>query len=118
MPRDEEVAPATGVVQASSVQPERVLELSSRAAESSLTHRVEPEYPEEARLQGIQGAVVLEVHIRADGSVEQLKVVSGEPVLADAAMTAVRQWRFKPRLVNGERAEMQTTITLNFRLPS
>jgi TonB family protein len=113
-----EGAPAAGVVQASSVQPEKVLELSASAAESGLTHRVEPEYPEEARLQGIQGAVVLEVHIRADGSVEQLKVLSGEAVLADAAMTAVRQWRFKPRQVNGQPAEMQTTITLNFRLPS
>lgn len=112
-------APAdTAVVQASSVQPEKVLELSASAAESGLIHRVEPEYPEEARTEGIQGAVVLEVHIGSDGSVEQVKVVSGQPVLANAAMAAVKQWRFKPHQVNGQAAEMQTTITLNFRLPS
>jgi len=108
----------TGVVPASSVQTEKVLELSASAAEADLIYRVEPEYPEEARLQGIQGAVVLEVHIRPDGGVEQVKIVSGEPVLASAAMTAVRQWRFTPRQVDGQPAEMQTTITLNFRLPS
>ncbi len=113
-----EVPADTAVVQASSVQPEKVVELSASAAESGLIHRVEPEYPEEARTEGIQGAVVLEVHIGSDGSVEQVKVVSGQPVLANAAMTAVKQWRFKPHQVNGLAAEMQTTITLNFRLPS
>jgi TonB family protein len=113
-----ELAAETGVVRASSVQPEKVLELSARAAESGLIYRVEPEYPEEARAEGIQGAVVLEVRIGSDGSVEQVRVVSGQPVLANAALAAVKQWRFKPRQVNGQAAEMQTTITLNFRLPS
>lgn len=113
-----ELPAETGMVQASSVQQEKVLELSASAAESGLIHRVEPQYPEEARAQGIQGAVVLEVHIGSDGSVAQVKVVSGQPVLANAAMSAVKQWRFKPRQVNGQAAEMQTTITLNFRLPS
>lgn len=108
----------TGVVPASSVQPEKVLELSASAAEAGLIQRVEPEYPEEARLGGIQGAVVLEVHIRHDGSVEQVNVVSGQPVLANAATAAVKRWRFKPREIDGQPAEMQTTITLNFRLPS
>ena len=116
--QDAEPAAETSVVPASSVQPQETLELSPSAAEAGLIHRVEPEYPEEARLGGIQGPVVLEVHIRPDGTVEQLKVVSGSPVLADAAMTAVKQWRFKPRQVNGQPAEMQTTVTLNFRLPS
>lgn len=107
-----------GVVEASSVQSEKVLELSSSAAESGLLYRVEPEYPEEARAQGIQGSVVLEVHILRDGTVEQVNAASGPPILADAAMAAVKQWRFKPRQVSGQRVEMQTTITLNFRLPS
>jgi TonB family protein len=110
--------PDESLVQSPEVQSLAVLELPAKAAESDLIFRIEPEYPEDARRQGIQGAVVLEVHIRPDGSVGQMTVVSGEPVLADAAMAAVQQWRFKPRQVNGKPVEMQTTVTLKFRLPS
>jgi protein TonB len=90
--------------------------LSPAAAESSLIHRVEPEYPEAARDQQLQGAVVLDIHIGQDGAVEDVKLVSGEPLLADAAVAAVKQWRFQPRSIDGAPAEMQTTVTLNFRL--
>ncbi len=113
----EPLATARGTVeQAASVTPERVVALSPAAAENSLIHRVEPDYPEEARNRQLQGAVVLDIHIGQDGAVEETKLVSGEPLLADAAMAAVRQWRFQPRLVDGVPAEMQTRITLNFRL--
>jgi protein TonB len=98
------------------VTPERVLALSPAAAANSLIHRVEPDYPEEARKRQLQGPVVLDIHIGQDGTVLDTKLVSGEPLLADAAMAAVRQWRFQPRLVDGAPAEMQTRITLNFRL--
>src|SRR5580658_2301709 len=111
--------PATahgGVEPAASVTPERVLALSPAAAANSLIHRVEPDYPEEARKRQLQGPVVLDIHIGQDGTVLDTKLVSGEPLLADAAMAAVRQWRFQPRLVDGAPAEMQTRITLNFRL--
>ena len=104
------------VERAASVTPERVVALSPAAAESSLIHRVEPEYPEEARNRQVQGPVVLDIHIGQDGTVEDAKLVSGEPLLVDAAMAAVKQWRFQPRLVDGTPAEMQTRITLNFRL--
>jgi TonB family protein len=106
----------TAVEQAASVTPERVVALSPAAAENSLIHRVEPDYPEEARNRQLQGAVVLDIHIGQDGTVQETKVVSGEPLLADAAMAAVRQWRFQPRSVDGEPVEMQTRVTLNFRL--
>jgi TonB family protein len=118
-PSEAKAEPATargGVEQAASVTPERVVALSPAAAENSLIHRVEPDYPEEARNRQLQGAVVLDIHIGQDGTVQETKVVSGEPLLADAAMAAVRQWRFQPRLVDGAPAEMQTRITLNFRL--
>ena len=105
------------VQRAASVESENVMELTPEAAEDSLIHRVEPEYPEQARQEQIQGAVVLEARIRADGTVETLKVVSGPALLVDAAMAAVTQWRFRPHQINGKPAEMQTTITLNFRLP-
>jgi len=109
-----------GMQNASSVEPEnneQVVELPPDVAESNLLNRVEPEYPEEARQQRIQGAVVLEVHIGTDGSVEVVQLVSGPPQLAQAATSAVRQWRFKPRIQNGQAVRMQTRITLNFRLP-
>ncbi len=104
------------VERAASVTPDRVVALSPAAAESSLIHRVEPEYPEEARSRQVQGPVVLDIHIGQDGTVQDAKLVSGEPLLVDAAMAAVRQWRFQPRLVDGAPVEMQTRITLNFRL--
>jgi TonB family protein len=86
-------------------------------AEGSLLHRVEPEYPEEARQQEIQGLVVLDVHTRLDGTVGEVRLISGQRLLADAAIAAVKQWQFKPRMVQGQPVEMHTTITLNFSLP-
>jgi TonB family protein len=105
------------VERASAVEPAAIVALSPDAAEGSLLHRVEPEYPEEARQQQIQGAVVLDVHIGQDGKVQEVNLLSGPALLAEAATGAVKQWRFKPRLVSGRPVEMQTRITLNFRLP-
>ena len=107
----------SGVQRASIVEPAGVLELPPDVAEASLLHRVEPDYPEEARQQRIQGAVVLSVRIAQNGGVQSATQVSGPPLLAQAATDAVKQWRFKPRLVGGRPAEMHTSITLNFRLP-
>jgi TonB family protein len=114
----EEAAASGEVRRASAQEPDGVVELAPEAAEGGLVHRVEPEYPEEARQQRMQGAVVLEVRIGRDGSVQRVKLVSGEPVLANAAIAAVKQWLFKPRVVKGQAVEMQTRVTLNFRLPS
>jgi TonB family protein len=107
----------SGVQLAASVDHEGTIELSPAAAEDSLVHRVEPEYPEEALQQKIQGSVVLEIHIGKDGAVQEMKLISGSTLLARVAMDAVKQWRFKPRKVHGHFAEMQTKITLNFKLP-
>jgi TonB family protein len=111
-------AQGAGVQRASSVEPEPPVELSPAAAEGGLIHRVEPDYPEEARRQQIQGAVVLEVQINQDGAVKELRLVSGVPLLAQAATDAVKQWRFKPHTAKGHPVEMQTRVTLNFRLPN
>lgn len=108
---------AVGVNRASSVEPEGVMQLSPGAAESDLLQRVEPDYPEAAREQNIQGTVVLCVHIAADGTVQDVQVLSGPALLAEASTDAVKQWKFKPRLVKGSPVEMQTTVTLKFRLP-
>jgi TonB family protein len=111
-------AQGPGVQRASSVEPEPPMKLSPAAAEGGLIHRVEPDYPEEARQRHIRGAVVLEVHINQDGAVKEVKVMSGNSLLAQAATDAVQQWRFKALTKNGRPVEMQTRITLNFRLPN
>jgi len=89
----------------------------SKVADEYLMLRVEPDYPESAREQHIQGPVVLDVVVDKDGAVEKLSTVSGDPQLAAAATDAVRQWRFKPFFRNGSPEEFQTQITVSFRLP-
>jgi TonB family protein len=96
---------------------QETIQLTPDAAASSVVYRKEPEYPEEARSKGIQGPVVLDVHIGRDGSVQDATLVNGPPLLADAAIAAVKQWRFKPHYLHGRPAEMQTRVQLNFRLP-
>lgn len=96
---------------------QKVIELPPAEAESILVQRVEPQYPEHARQQQVQGAVVLEVHIAADGTVEAAHLVSGPPQLVQAATDAVKQWHFQPRTKNGQPARMHTLVTLMFGLP-
>lgn len=93
------------------------VKVPSKIADEYLLLRVEPEYPEAAREQHIQGPVMLEALVGTDGAVEKLNTISGDPQLAAAATDAVRQWRFKPFLRNGAPEEFQTQITVSFRLP-
>ena len=81
-----------------------------------LVSQVAPAYPPDAKAQGISGAVVLRALIGADGSVRNLEVVSGPPVLAMAAIEAVQQWTYQPTLLNGNPVETKTEITVNFTL--
>lgn len=99
------------------VEPASVVDVSPAAAEEGLLHRVEPDYPEQARARQIQGPVVVDLRIGPEGTVQDLKPVSGQPLLVQAAVDALKQWRFKPYERNGKQLEMQTRITLNFRLP-
>jgi TonB family protein len=92
-------------------------ESSEDLSASRLIHRVEPQYPAEATARHIQGLVTLEVQIGGDGDVRNITVVEGDPVLADAALQAVRQWRYRPYSVDGRPVEMQTRITIRFTLP-
>jgi TonB family protein len=102
---------------ASAPAPAKIVELAPDAASGSLLRRVEPEYPEQALARRVQGPVLLDVRISREGKVQDVKLVSGDPLLANAAVAAVRQWRFKPHTVNGRAVEMETKITLNFALP-
>ncbi len=81
-----------------------------------LIHKVMPEYPELARQAGVQGTVVLDIVVSVEGAVTQVKVVSGPEALSQAAVDAVRWWRFEPYFVNGQPATVETTVVLNFQL--
>jgi protein TonB len=84
--------------------------------EAFLVHRVQPEYPPLARAVRVQGVVVLQAIIARDGTVANLRVLSGHPMLVRAAVAAVQQWRYRPYLLNGEAVEVETQITVNFVL--
>jgi TonB family protein len=91
--------------------------VSPEISEQHLVTRVEPEYPEQARKNGVQGPVVLDAWVGKDGTVQKLTVLSGNPELARAATQAVQQWRFRSFLQQGQPQEVTTRITVVFRLP-
>jgi periplasmic protein TonB len=95
--------------------PTHPLRISHRS-EGSLIYRVQPIYPPLARQAHIQGAVELRAIISKAGTIENLVVLRGHPMLVPAAIGAVRQWRYRPYLLNGEPVEVETEITVNFIL--
>jgi len=95
--------------------PQRV-RVSQGVTEGLLMKKVQPQYPALARQARIQGAVVLQASIGKDGNVQNLRAVSGHPMLTPAAIEAVKQWKYRPYFLNGEAVEVDTTITVNFTL--
>jgi periplasmic protein TonB len=95
--------------------PSRPLHIS-QMSEGSLIRKIQPNYPPLARSARIQGSVVLQAVIGKEGTIENLKVLSGHPMLAQSAIEAVRQWRYRPYILNGEPIEVETQITVNFSL--
>ena len=95
--------------------PQRV-RVSQGVTQGLLIHKVQPNYPPLARQARIQGSVVLQAVISKDGAIENLRLMSGHPMLAPAAIDAVKQWRYKPYILNGEPVEVETQITVNFTL--
>jgi TonB family protein len=98
------------------VQPSMRIRVSSGVSDSNAVHKVNPKYPQEAKKAGIQGAVVLKVLISKEGEPHDITLVSGPPELSDAAIDAVKQWRYKPYRLNGETVEVETTVQINFVL--
>ncbi len=90
--------------------------ISSGVMEGMLIDRVLPAYPVAAREMRIAGRVELQATISRDGTIENLRVVDGPPLLRAAAIEAVRRWRYRPYLLNGEPVEVETTINVDFRL--
>ena len=89
---------------------------TSVVMEGNLIHRVEPQYPAIARQIRLEGAVVLKAIISREGKIEHIEVASGPALLAGSAAEAVRQWKYRPYLLNGEPVEVETQITVNFLL--
>ena len=83
---------------------------------SNLVHQVQPVYPVLAQKTRTQGVVLLEAVIMRDGTIDpaRIRVVTGNVLLNEAAIQAVKQWRYKPTLLSGEPVEIITTITINF----
>ena len=93
------------------------MSLSENLSQELLVDKVQPSYPEQALKAGLQGMVVLQAWIGKDGSIRDLKLVDGSLLLGQAAVKAVRQWRYKPYLRNGVAVEAETYVTVNFKLP-
>jgi protein TonB len=97
------------------VAPKRI-RVSQGVTEGRLIQKIEPKYPPLARSARVQGQVVLAAIISKTGEIQNLVLASGHPMLVPAAMEAVKQWRYRPYLLNGEPVEVETTITVNFAL--
>jgi periplasmic protein TonB len=95
--------------------PQRV-RVSLGVSQGLLIKKVQPTYPPLARQARIQGKVLLQAEISKDGTIENLRLLSGHPMLAPAAIEAVKQWRYKPYMLNGEPVAVETQVEVNFTL--
>jgi TonB family protein len=87
-----------------------------RAIPASVISRVDPGYPAAAMQQGIEAVVMVETRVDADGNVSELRIIKGHPMFDEAAMNAVRQWRFRPAQLNGQPRQGSVTVTFVFRI--
>jgi TonB family protein len=94
----------------------RPVNLSEGVLQAQLISRIEPQYPALAVQTKTQGTVMLRAIIDREGRITSLAVLSGHPLLVQAALAAVRQWRYRPTMLNGEPVEVETSITVIFRL--
>lgn len=86
-------------------------------ADDQVVHRVHPTYPKQALAKRLHGSVVLQAIVSKQGKVDSLQLVAGDPILAQAAAAAVKQWRYRPYWHNNEPTDFQTRVTVDFKLP-
>ena len=103
----------TGVMNISAAQPKP--RASSGVVEGALIHRVSPLYPAPARQAGVRGNVTVQALVGKDGSVRSVKVLKGPPLLSQAAADAVKQWKYKPFLLDGQPTEANIEVNINFQ---
>jgi protein TonB len=111
----------TGLVNTNAINaqkaPQQTLRLSQGVSQGLILKRVQPIYPAQAMQMRIEGTVELQANISKTGSITGIKQLSGQAILGRAAIDAVKQWKYKPYYLNGEPIEIQTQITVNFKLP-
>jgi protein TonB len=96
--------------------PKRVVRVGGSINPPALLRRVEPVYPSIAEQARIKGIVILEAHVDESGRVRDVRILRGIPLLNEAAVTAVQQWRYKPLLLNGIPTEFLLSVTVQFEL--
>ncbi|MGA3196040.1 MAG: energy transducer TonB [Terriglobales bacterium] len=111
----EEPAPTPGAPQSDTGKPARV-QIAQGVSTGLLVKRVTPRYPQDARQAGIQGSVILQAEIDKNGRVQKLALISGHPMLAPAAIKAVKRWKYKPYLLDAQPVNVETQIIVNFQL--
>jgi len=109
------ISPSRAPDGAYAMQP-RTIRVRNDVMVGLLNRRIDPRYPEEAKANHNQGNVVLRVTIDKDGNVADMKPVQGDAMLADAAMKAVSQWKYRPYILSGKPVEVETTITIQFHM--
>jgi TonB family protein len=116
---DKEIAGIANSVAATVPRPSAAgtLKISQGVTLGLLIKKISPAYPQSAKQMHIQGAVELQANISKDGNVTNVKAIKGDAVLGRAAVDAVKQWKYKPYTLNGEPVEIQTQITVIFKLP-
>lgn len=117
LPEPTELQPVSLMRSPSLLSQMEPVSLPENLSQALLLQKVTPSYPEQALKAGLQGVVVLQAWIGKDGSIRDLKLMDGSFLLGQAAVKAVKQWRYKPYLRNGVAVEAQTSVTVNFRLP-
>src|SRR5262245_3989869 len=90
------------------------IRVGSNVQESKLIHKVDPVYPDAAKVARVSGIVILQVTVGVEGNVLEAQVLRGHPLLDQAALEAVRQWRYSPTVLNGEPVPVIATVSLRF----
>ena len=120
LPISESVAgqsPLSGVLTAKASLPGLSIPVSQGVSGGQLVYRVPPVYPAQARLERLEGRVVLAAVIMEDGTLRDVRVVEGEPLLAQSALDAVQQWRYKPYELDGKPVKNLIRIYVDFKFP-
>jgi protein TonB len=107
---------ASAAPQATPTEKPKRVRISGSIMAANLKHKVQPDYPQEAKDAHVSGTVILHCIIAKDGTMSQVEYVSGPPLLMKAAIDAVRQWKYKPTTLKGETFEVDTTVSVVFQL--
>lgn len=110
-------SPLNGVLSAKASLPGLGLPVSQGVTGGQLVHRVPPTYPAQARAQHLEGTVILAAVIMEDGTIRDVRVIEGEPLLAQSAMDAVKNWRYKPYELDGKPVKNLIRIKIDFKFP-